>query len=703
MQGESLKAKGQKITPVAFRSRGGAGPKPLQEMVKWGAVAALCLILSGLVAGAWFVLTARKVVIDIEPVPDRVTIAGGLAAPRVGEHFLLRPGSYILRADKPCYVSLETPLTVGEEKNPVFKFTMPTLPGKLSLRLNDKDSPGQTIENARIFIDGQAVDPTPAQALEVQAGQRRVSVQAAGYRDYEGDMVIEGCGKLQEIDLAMTPGGAYIAISSVPMGASIDVDGQPAGKTPMRMALTEGPHEIVVTADGFKPWRKKLEVVSGEHREFKDIQLAPADGWLVVASTPGGARVMVGERYVGQTPLEAPVSPGVAHTVHLTKAGYEKSTRSIQVASAEKKAITVSLTPVMGIVQFTVVPDGAELLINGKSRGKIPRELRLIAVSHKIEIRKQGYLAFQSQVTPRPGFPQELKVLLKSAVAAKSTSAPETALPGMLSAPNGYALKRIQPGPFTMGSSRREQGRRSNETLRKIDLSRPFYMGVNEVANREFSEFEAQHNSGNIRAHSLNMDDLPVVQVTWEQAALFCNWLSRNASLPPAYVKVNNKIEAAEPMTTGFRLPTEAEWEYCARYNGSRATLRYAWGDRFPPLKNAGNFADVSAKDLLPNIITGYNDGYPATAPSGKFRAGALGLFDMGGNVAEWCHDYYAIHSAGTRTVATDPVGPKTGKFRVIRGASWKDADIGSLRLSYRDYDSTKRDDLGFRICRYAD
>jgi formylglycine-generating enzyme required for sulfatase activity len=106
---------------------------------------------------------------------------------------------------------------------------------------------------------------------------------------------------------------------------------------------------------------------------------------------------------------------------------------------------------------------------------------------------------------------------------------------------------------------------------------------------------------------------------------------------------------------------------------------------------------------LIDVTIEGYNDGYAAAAPPGKFKPTAAGLFDMEGNVAEWCHDYYAIDAAEPEKEQVDPAGPREGSHRVVKGASWKLAGITYLRIAFRDYSAGARQDLGFRVCRYAE
>jgi formylglycine-generating enzyme required for sulfatase activity len=655
----------------------------------------LVFIFFLLTFSAWFVFTARQVVVHMDPEPERISVSGGIFSPNIGAYYLLRPGEYTVRAFKQCYHPFEKLIKVSEEKSQTLNLSMEKLPGRLSVRAHQEGKPSVVIDGAVVQIDGEEMGITPIQEVAVKSGRRRVDIHSKNYQDLTTHIDVKGCGESQLMDLALIPGWADVTIGSIPKGASVRLDGKKVGKTPIELDLFPGRHKVEISADRFKTWRTRLLVQANQPQTLENIRLEPADGTLSLRTNPAGANVTVGKRYAGKTPLDMPLLPDKVHVIRISKAGYEKVVQEVKISSGRGKDLTMDLVPIEGIVYLTVNPEDAELLVNGKSRGAVRKELRLTTVEHRLEIRKEGYQSFQTKITPRPGFPKELRVTLTRLVPKKPV------IPGVIKASNGYELKLIQPGSFTMGASRREQGRRSNETLRKITLKRPFYMGVKEVTNREFKEFLSAHNSGSLQGNSLNRDDLPVVQVTWEQAALFCNWLSAKESLPLSYIKLDGEMVAADPIRTGYRLPTEAEWEYSARFNNSKASMKYPWGNTFPPPPKSGNFADFSAKDLLANYLAGYNDGYLATAHPGAFGPNALGLYDLGGNVAEWCHDYYTIYPYSAQEVHVDPLGPRYGKHRVVKGSSWKDGSISELRLSYRDYSKDKRNDLGFRIVRY--
>ncbi len=256
-----------------------------------------------------------------------------------------------------------------------------------------------------------------------------------------------------------------------------------------------------------------------------------------------------------------------------------------------------------------------------------------------------------------------------------------------------------------MGASRREPGRRSNERQYRVELTKTFSLSAKEVTNAEFRRFRPKHSSGQAHGISLNADHQPVTLVSWDDAAVYLNWLSKKEGLPPAYKEKDGKMVAVVPLTTGYRLPTEAEWAFTARYAGGKRAdgqpLKYPWGNERYPSDKHGNYADSSAAGSLPLTMKNYTDGYSAAAPVGMFQKNAAGIYDLGGNVSEWCHDYYDVYSGSSTKVPSDPAGPATGKYHVVRGSSWRHGSIAELRFSYRDYTDKARDDLGFRIARY--
>ena len=491
------------------------------------------------------------------------------------------------------------------------------------------------------------------------------------------------------------PDWARVSVKSEPSGAEVSEEGRPLGRTPVDLELKQGTHELALSAPGYKPVQVRLQVRAGEPRELPLVRLDPADGVLKLQSEPEGSSVSVDGRFQGRTPLELELSPNTSHSIRLTRAGYRAASIQLQLAPEERREQTVRLQPDYGIVFISSQPADAELLVDGKPRGSATGRLKLSTRVHSIEVRKPGYQSYRTTVLPSAGFSRNLQVVLQPLGGDRTKASGDGA---------NSQLKLVQASaPFDLGASRREPGRRANENLRRVELTRPYYLGVREVSNGEFRRFRARHDSGAVNGVSLNGDRQPVVNVSWDDAARYLNWLSRQEGLPEAYVEENGRMRLKRPLNLGYRLPSEAEWAYAARFAGRDQAARYPWpGNVFPPREVQGNYADTSARGLLPVVLEDYRDGHAVSAPVGSFEANPAGLYDMDGNVAEWVHDYYAVYPGVVGKTTRDPLGPAQGRHHVVRGSGWRDAGRSELRLSYRDYSEKARNDLGFRVARYA-
>jgi formylglycine-generating enzyme required for sulfatase activity len=635
----------------------------------------------------WFIFTATSVSVRTDPAAALVDVEGTLPAVRFGDRVLLRPGDYLIKATQEGYAPAQLQAKVTKETNQSFSLQLQKLPGRVRV-----DVPTQ----ARVSVDGKELGNAPGE-FTLAPGKHTIAIAAARYQPFSSELEVVGEGKSQTFTPQLVPAWAEVTVTSEPVGARLLVDGEERGVTPLTTQILAGNHPVELRLEGFKSWTTDVQVKANEPMNLGPVRLGLPDGRLTLRSEPSGASVSVGGVYRGQTPVSLELRPDLAHNVVLTLPGYEASTREVSLTAGENRTLSVPLAGVFGEVTVQAQPADAQVFVNGKPAGAANQKLRLVATTHDIEIRKAGFVTYKTSITPRPGVSQKIETTLLTPAQAKMA-----ATPANIRSKADQQLKLMPVGTFTMGSPRREPGRRANEAQRDVQFKRVFYMGVTEVTNGQFRKFKSEHRSGIVGQHTLDLDNQPVVGVTWNEAALFCNWLSQQEGLPPAYENKNGRMVAVQPLTTGYRLPTDAEWEWAARFDGGGKFRRYPWGDALPVAPRSGNYADATARLLVQDVIPDYDDGFAASAPTGKFPANPLGLLDVGGNVAEWVHDYYTVSVDGSE-VAVDPSGPADGKQHVIRGSSWRQSSVTDLRLSARDFGESQRNDVGFRVARYAE
>jgi formylglycine-generating enzyme required for sulfatase activity len=660
----------------------------LRRAGRRGLVAAVVVVV-GIVLLYLFTATPVQVASTPDAELDRVNFAGTALDVGFGGRYLVPPGSYELRVEADGYAPASQPVTVGSLSGQRIVVALRRLPGRVAF-----DTGGVA---ATLAVDGRTVGKLPGEH-ELPAGTRELAITAPHYAEQRMRFLVTGGGERQSVKVALQPNFARVSVTSVPDGATVWADDRELGTTPLETELDAGRYTLAIVHPEFRRFESPLTVVAGRPVTVGPVELGMPDGRLVVASRPAGADVSIGGRYRGRTPLTVSVPPGMPQDVLLTLAGHAPASQTVSVESRAERRLSVELRPMLGEVRVQGEPADALLFVDGASRGPANQTLSLPAAPHVFEVRRSGLEPYRVTVTPQEGRTQVVEFALKTASEARVAG-----MPAQQSTSLGQPLVLVKGGRYTMGSARREPGRRSNETERQVELRRPFYISRFQVTNRDFREFRAQHQSGIFKDESLDLDRQPVVRVTWQDAAAFCNWLSERDKLPPAYVRRFDKLELADPVTTGYRLPTEAEWEFAARFDGSRAVRKYPWGNDLPVPAKAGNWGDTSAIYLTPVTITGYDDGYRASAPVGSYPSNPLGLHDMGGNVLEWTTDRYSIYVVGPDYQSVDPAGPKSGDNYVIRGAGWLTGKVPELRLAAREAGSAARHDLGFRIARYAE
>ena len=694
----------RRITPAAFTPYGGppadAGRRPRPH--PWrnaprltprrvAGIAALCAATLCLAAAVLFLFLAGAAQIHLEPPESDVSVAG-LPVPKVGRRYLLLPGERRLKITAPGYRALRATVFIEDDDTQSFSFTLEKLPGRLRVDT-------APVSGAEVLIDNQPRGVAPLLVEELPPGAYQVKIVPPRHLPHEEEVLIEGGGKEQLLRVALRPAWAEIRFASTPPGAEVFIDDESLGHTPLSAEILRGERQAVVRLEGRREWRRTLIVVAGEPQTFEDIVLPPAAATVALHSVPEGASVTVGEEYRGLTPLEFAATPGETAEVRLFKQGYEPASLSVAARSGERRALTARLRAKLAPVSFVIEPADSQLFVNGKLQEKANITLRLPAGRHRVEVRREGYATERRVVVAFADVErQQARIRLQSQAERRRAERRDE-----ITTHAGQTLALLRADvEFTLGASRREPGRRANESLRKIKLSKDFYLGRHEVTNAEFKQFKSDHSAGSILGYSLDDDKRPVALVSWQEAARYCNWLSGKDSLPPFYREQGGEITGVNDAGgVGYRLPTEAEWAWAARARGD-GMLKFPWGDKMPVAEKSGNFADASAANIIGRILPDYTDDFTVTAPVGSFAANDKGLFDMGGNVAEWTHDFYEVAPPSNAT-AVDPLGPKSGEFHVIRGSSWAHGTVTELRLSYRDYGNKPRNDVGFRIARFAE
>ncbi|MFV8783808.1 PEGA domain-containing protein [Microbulbifer sp. SA54] len=645
-----------------------------------------CLLIGALML--IYLLVARSLIFETQPADARVSVSG-MALP-LGDGHLVLPGHYSYTISATGYISQSGEVEVSSDSNSRHAVKLERLPGHLQVVTN----PAVPV---RILVNGTEIESQQGLAKSIPAGRVRITVLTDRYLPFSKEVEIEGLDNTQTLEASLRPAWANVNITSNPPGATVSVEGEVLGTTPLTAELIQGDRVVNISLPEYKTAEIQIPVTAGVDQKLDTVELGAADGLLRVVSIPEGASVTVDGEFRGQTPIDLDLASNSRHELRFFKDGFGTVERSIDVRAGEQREMTVNLVAVFGKVSISSSPEDAQVFIDGKLAGIAGQTFTLPTRSHEIVVRKPGYEDYRTTIVPSAKLQQTVRAVLLTGEQARWSGVPAEIEHGA----GGKMLLMRPNAQFTMGSSRREQGRRANEVLRQISLTRPFYIGTTEVTNREFRRYQRMHSSSHANGVSLDNDQLPVVNVSWNDAALFCNWLSARDGFKEVYRTERGRVIGFDASANGYRLPTEAEWAWAARYDSGNMR-KFPWGNKLPVGKNSGNYADSSAANIVPAVLRTYSDRYAATAPVASFSPNTMGLYDLGGNVSEWIHDLYTIGTGLSMKREENPVGPAEGDYHVIRGSSWRHAGLTELRLSYRDYGAEPRNDVGFRVARWV-
>ena len=455
-------------------------------------------------------------------------------------------------------------------------------------------------------------------------------------------------------------GGNFYALTVTPQNAVVTIDGnQQTVSTDGAYSamLPYGSHTYKVEAGGYISKSGTFTISSSDMTPI-NVSLESAMATVSVTCPTPAVSLYVDKKSVGTIPWTGSLKEGM-HLIEARKEGYRSQQRTINLAQQQRLDVAFAeLAAIQGNLSVNYKPFGADVYIDGKKVGQSPRVFNGILVgSHKVEIKKDGYDTDSKTVSILEGQTASLSgVLTTHASSSVSSGSSLTGKTITIPVKDGISIDmvRIGAGTFTMGATPEMENPYNDEKpTRCVTLTNDYYIGKYEVTQALWQAVMGSNPSNR------KGDNLPVEEVSWDDCLEFISKLNR----------MTGKT---------FRLPTEAEWEYAARGGNKSKGYQYS---------GSNNLSDVAwYRD---------NSGYKTYAVGTK-QPNELGIYDMSGNVWEWCQDWYGEYSSSSQV---NPTGANSGSSRVNRGgAVGNDARLCRSSCRANDVPGTHYSILGLRL-----
>ena len=495
---------------------------------------------------------------------------------------------------------------------------------------------------ANVVVDGKSNVPDQygLVTLVLSNGSYNYSITANDYYTDSGTFQVQGA-KIEK-RIALKPAFGWLSVPNREdlNGANVFVDGNHIGTAPLKSnGIKSGTHNVRIMKTMYKAYEGTVVIKDNEVITFSP-KLQP-DFADVTIKAGAGCQIYVDNELKGTTTWSGRLSSG-SHLLESRKENHRSTavTKYIEASISTLHFNLADPAPIMGTMNVMSTPGMVDVYVDGKLVGRTPMMHDLLVGSHTIELRKQGFKDYKQSIRV-----EENSVV--DVVATMTEHKDET----YVETAKGINLKMIyvEGGIFAMGST---NGDDDEKPIRNVTLD-SYYIGETEITQAQWRAVMGSNPS------SYEGDNHPVEKVSWNDAQAFCKKLSE---------------------LTGKRyvLPTEAQWEYAARGGNQSKGYNYSGSnniDEVAKYDSSGGHSNVKSK-----------------------KPNELGIYDMSGNVWEWCSDWYSSSSYSSLS-QPNPQGPSSGSYRVLRGGSWS-CSAGYCRVAYRgSYNpSNIRYDCGFRV-----
>ena len=487
------------------------------------------------------------------------------------------------------------------------------------------DITGTSVDGAAVYVDDLFVGQAPLKTERLASGTHTVKIVRPMYHNYETAVTVTD-GRTTSISPRLEADFARVTLT-VDGNAEIWVNGELKGSGTWTGDLGNGSYIVECRKASHRPTRETITVTSSMSAAPIRLQSPqPIYGVLSIVSNPGVADVYLDGRPIGQTPLYLPQILIGSHTIKLNKSGCADWTGNVTISEGQIAEVSATLQSGAPVTFTSNAPD-AQLYVDGALMGSANGTYDLSFGNHNIVCKASGKKDFSKtiNVTAAGG---------DRRVECRFGAARETITVNGVS----FDMIMVEGGSFTMGATP-EQGSNAysdEKPAHQVTLS-DYYIGETEVTQKLWVAVMGNNPSG------YNGDSNPVNSVTWNDCQEFIG-----------------KLNSLTGLT--FRLPTEAEWEYAARGGNQSKRYKYSGSDSFYEAWHI-----YTSRGEKPHAV--------------KMKSpNELGLYDMSGNVKEWCSDWYGSYQSSTQT---NPTGPASGSYRVLRGGDFFN-DPDNCRVSYR-------------------